>query len=108
MRRPLSKNVLFDSGLLLCLSFSGERRKLYHLAQARHVSGLCALAIDALARDGERVMQVVQLFRFQMNRLLATPAESISPGRITQRHARRSVLALFQEDFDSLIFARGW
>jgi hypothetical protein len=61
-----------------------------------------ASAVEALARDRDGVMQVVQLFAVESNRFLAAPAEPFDPGRITQRDALRALVRL-DDDFYPLI-----
>jgi hypothetical protein len=63
-----------------------------------------ALAVQAMARDADRVMQIIELFAVEPDSLLATPAQSLRPRRKTKRHALLPV-QFFNHNFDLLIFA---
>jgi hypothetical protein len=69
------------------------------------LSILYALPVQAMARDADRVMQVIELFAVEPDGLLATPAETLRPSRETKRDARLLPVAVFDDDFDLLIFA---
>jgi hypothetical protein len=67
------------------------------------LAGFGALAIEAMSRDRQGTVQVVYLIAIQANRLLAAPAESFRPGRMTEHDAP----LIFYDNFDSLVFAGG-
>lgn len=83
---------------------SGDRRKLDHLRGWLELSILNALPVQAMARDADRVMQIIELFAVEPDGLLATPTEILRPGRKTKRDTLLPV-ALFNDNFDLLIFA---
>jgi hypothetical protein len=71
------------------------------------LSFLCALPVQAMACDADRVMQIIQLFAVEPDGLLATPAETFRPRRETKRDIL-SPVSLFDDNFHLLIFtARG-
>jgi hypothetical protein len=63
---------------------------------------LYAPTVQAMARDADRMMQVVELFAVEPDGLLRTPAETFRPSREAQRDAACSI---FDDNFDLLIFA---
>jgi hypothetical protein len=67
------------------------------------LAGLSALAIETMSCDRQGTVQVVYLIAIQTNRLLAAPAESFRPSRMTEHDAP----LIFQDNFDSLVFAGG-
>jgi hypothetical protein len=83
---------------------SGDRWKLDDLRGRPELSIFDALPVQAMARDADRVMQIVELFAVEPNGLLRTPAETFRPGRETKRDALLPV-SLFDDDFDLLVFA---
>jgi hypothetical protein len=89
----------------LCAFVSGERGKLYDAGGFCELSRFGALAVDALARDGDGTMEVVELVCVEANRFLAAPTEIVYPRRITKRDALRALVRL-NDDFHSLIRGR--
>jgi hypothetical protein len=71
-----------------------ECRKLYHLRGFDCLATFCALKIDAVARDRQGSMKIVELFAIEANGLLTTPAQALRPGRAAQHDARRSLMLL--------------
>jgi hypothetical protein len=98
-RRVRPSDGLFDSVLPASL---GYRRQLDNLCGLKHFTGFRAPATDAMASDREGAMQVSKLFLIHMNRLLAAPAETFNPRRITQSHPRR-VFVLLDYNLDLLL-----
>jgi hypothetical protein len=86
--------------------FSGECRKLYHLSGFDCLTTLGALKIDAVARDRQGSMKIVELFAIQANGLLTAPTETFRPGRAAQHDTFRALMWL-KIDLDPLIISRG-
>jgi hypothetical protein len=78
---------------------------LYDLRGLRGFACLCAPTYDAVARDSNCAMQVIELFRLDANRLLTTPAESFRPSQIPERDTINAV-AVFHHDLNFLILTR--
>jgi len=70
------------------------------------LSRLGAAAADAVARDGERALKLVELIAFNSDRLLHAPAKPIDPGRIPEGDAL-GVGAPLENNLNPLFFARG-
>jgi len=85
-----------------------EGRELYDLRGRRRLSGFGALPPVAVARDRDRAVQLVELLPADTYRLLATPAETISPRQIPQGDALAAALLLLERDLDLLPCARGF
>jgi hypothetical protein len=81
---------------------SGDGRELDDLRRRGELSILHAPTVQAMARDADGMMQVVELFAVEPDGLLRTPAEPFRPSREAQRDAACSV---FEDDFDLLVFA---
>ena len=62
-----------------------------------------ASPVQAMSRDADGVMQIVELIGVEPDRLLRTPTETLSPCRQAQRDATHT--AVFENDFDLLVFA---
>src|SRR5215207_11754641 len=84
-----------------------EGRELYDLRGRRRLSGFGALPKVAVARDRDRAVQLVELLAADADSLLATPAETLSPGQVSQRDALAALL-LLGRDLDLLLCARGF
>jgi hypothetical protein len=67
---------------------------------------LRAASADAVARDGESALKLVELSAVNPDRLLHAPAKPIDPGRILEGDAL-GVGAPLENNFNPLFFARG-
>jgi hypothetical protein len=76
---------------------------LNHLRGWLELSVIHALPVQAMARDADRVVQIVELFAVEPYGLLRAPAETFRPRRETKRNALLPV-SLFNHDFDLLVF----
>jgi len=74
------------------------------LCGLRNLTGFSAAAHDAVSRDRDCAMQIIELFGLDPNRLLATPAETLRPCRILERNVI-VILALLDNNLDLLILA---
>jgi hypothetical protein len=63
---------------------SGERRELNDLRRLPHLPCFRALPINAMARNRQSSMKVVQLFCVEPDGLLSAPAQAICPCRMAQ------------------------
>jgi hypothetical protein len=85
-----------------------EGRELYDLRGRRRLAGFGALPTVAVARDRDRAVQLVELLAADAYGLLATPAETLSPGQVSQRDALAAAFLLLERDLDPLLRARGF
>ena len=80
-----------------------DDRKLNHLRALSELSGCPAFTIQALARNRDSMMQIIELIAFKVDGLLAAPAEIFRPSGETKRNSFDSRL-LFYDDFDLPVF----
>jgi hypothetical protein len=59
---------------------SGDGRELDDLRGRSELSILYTPPVQAMSRDADRMMQVVELFAVEPDGLLCTPAETLRPG----------------------------
>ncbi|MBA3766397.1 MAG: hypothetical protein H0W99_05300 [Acidobacteria bacterium] len=74
--------------------FSGECRKLYHLSGLDCLPTFHALKVDAVARDRQRAMKIIELFRIELDGLLTAPTQTFRPGRAAEQDTLRACMLL--------------
>jgi hypothetical protein len=70
------------------------------------VASICATIVNAMTRDRQGTMQVVQLFAIKPYGLLPAPPKPVNPSRIAQDDAFDAARRL-DYDFDSFVFTGG-
>ncbi len=69
----------------MCFDLVGllaNRGKLNDLCGLNNLTSFRALAIEAMPRDSDGMMQIVKLFRIELDSFLSAPTETVSPSRI--------------------------
>jgi hypothetical protein len=84
------------------LRVSGDAGEPYDLRGRCELPVFHAPPVQAMPRDADRVMQVVELFAIEPDGFLRTPTEAVRPRREAQRDDAR---AFFKHYFDLLVFA---